>query len=345
MARFSFGLFGQDTSQLQAGQEVKVKNEDTGQFIASTNPTGSQLQVVDNNDGTYYVDGAPLALLSVYVGSDAVPQEELQYIAFMNEDVIGHVNATAPHSGHATTTDLDNHKNDQTIHRQINDSGNADTDLWSAQKIENELSNKSDTSHEHSYVKDVDTQDFEKDANDQIGLKDRSVLDGEFISESESLAQNIRNLDDEIKSISQESSGNGGNGRVIYSDNVGDLSPSGSLAFDEYVCSYGTYQDARILPFNKISGDTTISVYLEMMHTNDGTANDGEEKVKIVIGSLSAEVACDINAFNSNYKAHSITLNIASLNLSDLHEIKIQMKNPIYLDGSLKMKKLQIIVQ
>ena len=35
MARFSFGLFGQDTNELLAGQKVKIKNVDTGQFVAS----------------------------------------------------------------------------------------------------------------------------------------------------------------------------------------------------------------------------------------------------------------------------------------------------------------------
>ena len=57
MARFSFGLFGQDTNELLAGQKVKIKNVDTGQFVASTSPEGSQLRIYDNNDGTYFVDG------------------------------------------------------------------------------------------------------------------------------------------------------------------------------------------------------------------------------------------------------------------------------------------------
>ena len=78
MARFSFGLFGQDTNELLAGQKVKIKNVDTGQFVSSTSPEGSQLRIYDNNDGTYFVDGLPSGLYSVYVNSDTNVQEELQ---------------------------------------------------------------------------------------------------------------------------------------------------------------------------------------------------------------------------------------------------------------------------
>jgi hypothetical protein len=48
-----------------------------------------------------------------------------------------------------TIVNTDAHKNDDTLHRIINDAGLATTDLWSAEKITTELGNKSDTGHSH----------------------------------------------------------------------------------------------------------------------------------------------------------------------------------------------------
>ena len=52
-------------------------------------------------------------------------------------------------SGYTTSTDFGNHVNDLNIHRTIDDAGIGVTDLWSANKINTELSLKSDNGHTH----------------------------------------------------------------------------------------------------------------------------------------------------------------------------------------------------
>lgn len=49
-----------------------------------------------------------------------------------------------------TAADLRAHLDDADIHREINDAGTATTDLWSADKISDELALKADTSHTHA---------------------------------------------------------------------------------------------------------------------------------------------------------------------------------------------------
>lgn len=49
-----------------------------------------------------------------------------------------------------TASDLRTHLDDSDKHREINDSGSATTDLWSADKIDSELSGKADSSHNHA---------------------------------------------------------------------------------------------------------------------------------------------------------------------------------------------------
>ncbi len=109
MSRLSFGIFGQSTQELIAGLAVKVYDENLDQFVASTSPSGGEIQLNDNNDGCFYVDGLDSGLYTIYVGSDQVPQDELTNYVFLNEDALAHLTASAPHSGHATTTALTNH--------------------------------------------------------------------------------------------------------------------------------------------------------------------------------------------------------------------------------------------
>ncbi len=133
--RLPFGIFGQGTDELIAGLEVTIKRDSDGAVVARThNPGGGEEQIEDNNDGTYYVDNLPTADYSVFVGSDLVPQDELSGIP------------------HVLASDVTGHISDATKHRTINDTGSASTDLWSAQKIVQQLSGKADTGHSHAGV-------------------------------------------------------------------------------------------------------------------------------------------------------------------------------------------------
>ncbi len=132
IGRFSFGLLGTSLQEALAGLEVKIKDERTEQFIASTNPVAEQLKIIDNHDGAYYVDGWTMSIFSVYVGSDEVPQEELQYQVPNNDQVLTHIE-------------------DADSHRVIDDESVAADKLWSADKINTELGGKSDSNHAHDY--------------------------------------------------------------------------------------------------------------------------------------------------------------------------------------------------
>jgi hypothetical protein len=133
--RLPFGIFGQGTDELIAGLEVTIKRDSDGAVVARThNPGSGEEQIEDNNDGTYYVDNLPTGDYSVFVGSDLVPQDELSGIP------------------HVLASDVTGHISDATKHRTINDTGSASTDLWSAQKIVQQLSGKADTGHSHAGV-------------------------------------------------------------------------------------------------------------------------------------------------------------------------------------------------
>ncbi len=132
--RLPFGIFGQGTDELIAGLEVTIKRDSDNAVVARThNPGGGEQQIEDNNDGMYYVDDLPTDTYSVFVGSDLVPQDELSHIFHPGDEIKTHIN-------------------DASKHRIINDAGSEATDLWSAQKIVQELSSKASASHTHAGV-------------------------------------------------------------------------------------------------------------------------------------------------------------------------------------------------
>lgn len=71
-------------------------------------------------------------------------------------------------AGSYTHAQIDSHIADPTIHRQINDTGSSATDLWSASKIANELTGKSDVGHVHSASQ---ITDFASAADNRIDLQ------------------------------------------------------------------------------------------------------------------------------------------------------------------------------
>ncbi|MCF7801110.1 MAG: hypothetical protein K9N34_03735 [Candidatus Marinimicrobia bacterium] len=139
MARLSFGLAGQSANDLLAGVAVKIYDEEAEGFVASTNEAdGYDFTVHDNNDGTYLVDGLPMGLYSVYVGSDQVPQDELSFFAFFNEDGLAHFRDAADTGG-------------KVWHHKIDDTTPAADKLYSSQKVQNELDQKADSQDLQNY--------------------------------------------------------------------------------------------------------------------------------------------------------------------------------------------------
>jgi len=215
MARLSFGLMGQQVNDLLAGIAVKVFDEQSQAFVASTNEAdGYPYQVEDNNDGTYYVDGLPLGLYSVYVGSDQVPQDELSFFAFFNEEGISHIKDADDNGA-------------RVWHHRIDDATPDAQKLYSSQRVEARLDEKADMNalndyspltHNHdadyagiSHNHDADYAGNNHNHNDQFHVDDFYIdtngkirvnlifNDPSILSTSKTLSQNLERLENAIR--------------------------------------------------------------------------------------------------------------------------------------------------
>lgn len=101
------------------------------------------------NDGSDIVSGS----LAVY---ERIPTElDIQYpwnstVNFNNCNVLGLAHASLDEVGTHSHTELDSHIDDDSLHRTINDGATGPTDLWSAEKIQLQLDEKSDAVHTHN---------------------------------------------------------------------------------------------------------------------------------------------------------------------------------------------------
>jgi len=234
MSRFSFGIFGQNSDELIAGLDVKIR--DVNNTVIADKSGNLAHTITDNGDGTYYVDTLPQSLVSVYVGDSA--QDELQNIFFPTE---------------ATTDHID----DDTKHRAINDAGTGATETFSNSKVNLLLASKSDTSHNHSneyapivhdhdgdYVNEggecISVDGSEADLNfdhnfvadplNQLSIK-QEYSGNQWVTETNRIDQNLQALD----SILQGVEGVEGIGQIKViantnpvnwaDDNVSDASP------------------------------------------------------------------------------------------------------------------------
>ena len=226
MARFSFGIFGQSNNQLMAGLKVYIRDESTGNIIASTEK-GYQYTIHDNHDGTYYVDELPTGKYSVLVGSDQSVQDEMYNIVVCGDEVIEHIS-------------------DSSLHTQIDDSITSTTKTWSSEKINQELGKKADDSeivniqaelddkadinHTHpeleNYIASVDSQHFEVDENKNLKLKDNDKLtSGSYIEGDKSVLFNLYKLDQRLANLIL-SSGASAKGYVLYTETSDNNNPT-----------------------------------------------------------------------------------------------------------------------
>lgn len=95
--RNSISIFGQTNNELLLGVEIKIKDVATDVIVASTNPAGEQIQIHDNNDGTYYFDATESFKGTVYVGSNLTPQDEMTNVMFYGDDLLSHLQTEGIH--------------------------------------------------------------------------------------------------------------------------------------------------------------------------------------------------------------------------------------------------------
>ena len=96
-SRFSFGIMGQTTGELLSGLTITIK-DDAGNVKADSTPSAGELQVIDNSDGTYYVDSLATGTYTVYTNN--VVQDELKNISHIDDTGVTKINTAL------TTSDL-----------------------------------------------------------------------------------------------------------------------------------------------------------------------------------------------------------------------------------------------
>lgn len=133
IADLSFAIEEQSAGEYAINQEITIKHSADSAVVARTTPQGSEKQVIDNGDGTYTVKDLAAGYYDVFINDQPLPQPELTRI------------------GH-----LGDHIGDEDKHREINDTGESATDLWSANKIKTGLDTKAGTAHNHSELALVD---------------------------------------------------------------------------------------------------------------------------------------------------------------------------------------------
>lgn len=106
--RNSISIFGQTNNELLLGVEIKIKDVATDVFVASTSPEVGQIQIHDNNDGTYYFDVAETFKGTVYVGSNLTAQDEMTGVIFYGDDLLSHLSTAGIHLTAAEKTKVGN---------------------------------------------------------------------------------------------------------------------------------------------------------------------------------------------------------------------------------------------
>lgn len=250
MARFSFGIFGQNSDELISGLDVKISDDGGSSYIADKSGSLSYT-ITDNGDGTYYVDNLPQNLYTVYVGDSR--QDELHNVFFTTE---------------ATNT----HINDATKHREINDSGTSAIDLFSANKINTLLATKSATTHNHdadySDINHNHDGDYADTGGNGITVTGTSIaVDGDsnfgfsagkltipqsysgnsYISPSSTIPQNLLALDSAIQGV--DTSGAGSTKKVVLPSEIFE---AGNNTGDEATASFSVFKADGVTEEKKI---------------------------------------------------------------------------------------------
>ena len=344
MARFSFGIFGLKTNELQAGLKVYIKNSN-GEIVASTESGVYEYNIIDNNDGAYYVDGLPTGVYSVYVNNPNTPQPELQNIVLIDEQDVQHFQ-------------------NSDIHTEIDDNSASATKTWSGQKISTELSKKADNTTVENLQTEVNDKASaihthtasEINIQDSGGNFEASTVEGalselanligngkyaneEIISNSKTITQNLELLQNKLLQF-LTAGGQWSPKRMIYLDIAQNTNPDGTLSLPEYLCNVPDWADILVFPFKKEIGEAKLYLNLEMTHTDDGSHASGEEGVKLLVGNIYATQILGISHFNNNWGSYSLSVNIGNLSTENIYIVRVQLKNPLYFDDTLKARNL-----
>jgi hypothetical protein len=168
------GVAVDDTNKSDGKHLAYVAASQKLEYVTPPGATGGEANTASNRPGTAGAvgvfktkAGVDLQFKKLNAGSNKVTITD----DTSNDEVDIDVNpANIAHSslsgiGTNTHAQIDTHIADATRHRQINDSGTATTDLWSADKITTQLAGKSNTGHVHSTA---EVTGFEEAVDDRI---------------------------------------------------------------------------------------------------------------------------------------------------------------------------------
>jgi hypothetical protein len=153
-SRFSFGIFGQGSGDLQPDLTIEIKTAGTSTSLAST----SNNTITDNGDGTYFCDTLATGKIDVYVAGAL--QDEMADQMVVTDDVKTHLDNT-------------------TKHRLIDDTGTSASALWSASKI-NTYTNATFEGADSTIMKEGEVDDVTLEYATTLHIKDGGVVEGKL---------------------------------------------------------------------------------------------------------------------------------------------------------------------
>ena len=160
MSRLAFAIIGQTAEEILLGLPCKIKDEQTGEFVASTNSEdGYEFTIQNNNDSSYFVDGLPMGTYSIYAGSDQVPQDELRYKVFLNEGALAHFNDAMAAGA-------------KVWHHVLNDSQTSLAEVWSSKLISDLLETKATVASVTAVVEALDQKSDSGHTHDTYAVKE-----------------------------------------------------------------------------------------------------------------------------------------------------------------------------
>lgn len=213
--RNSLSIFGQTTSELLLGVDVKIKNDTTGVFVASTSPEAGQMEIHDNNDGTYYFDVAETFKGTVYVGSNLTPQDEMTGVMFYGDDLLAHLSTEGIHLTAAEKTKVGNLPDDtQDEIDTLTSALAAKAAAAALTSLETEVDTKASATpgtgmkaeDNSKLAPNLNTDFFSFDSEGKIVIK-QQFADESILSDSKTLIENLLRLQAAIQNIDGIGSG------------------------------------------------------------------------------------------------------------------------------------------
>lgn len=276
----------------------------TADFVVKKAGVPTSIEVISNNDGTYYF---PISVSDIYtVTIKGTNQDEFENVYLPSDDIV-------------RQTDVD----DTTI------------EYSSGLKVKDGVFALADHEHDDDYLalRTHDVLDFEI-TDTEIKLKDRSTIDGTLLVKADSIATNLRTAADKVevnagKIETLESSlgitvSTSGRRRSIYVASriaaTGDGNvPGNAVAWTE-VATSGVLKFA--CPAHFIEGDTTLILRLTVQIASGFSGQGGLVEVKTGDGATLTGSTVFVNTDSAEIE---VAVDITGATKNRLHEIQIYL--------------------